>query len=170
MSSSACRRRPRTHSALAEAFHTIDVTDLAPRVQAPTIVFHARGDEMVPFTDGRRLAAAVANARFVPLDGRNHVFLREEPAWQTFLAGFRSFVGVPVSPADGELGALSPRQLQVLELVASGLTNEEIAARLYLSVRTVERHLANIYKKLGLSGKAARAAVAARMGQLSSSP
>jgi DNA-binding NarL/FixJ family response regulator len=47
------------------------------------------------------------------------------------------------------------------------LTNEEIATRLYVSTRTVERHLSNVYKKLGLSGKAARAAVAARVGQLS---
>jgi DNA-binding NarL/FixJ family response regulator len=55
---------------------------------------------------------------------------------------------------------LSPRELEVLKLVAAGLTNEEIAARLVVSVRTVERHLSNIYAKLRLSGKAARAAAA----------
>jgi DNA-binding CsgD family transcriptional regulator len=47
-------------------------------------------------------------------------------------------------------------------LVAAGATNEEIAERLFLSVRTVERHLSNVYAKLGVSGKAARAAAAAR--------
>jgi DNA-binding CsgD family transcriptional regulator len=46
----------------------------------------------------------------------------------------------------------------VLRLVALGCTNEEIAARLYLSVRTVERHLGHVYAKLGLSGRSARAA------------
>ena len=56
--------------------------------------------------------------------------------------------------------ALSPRELEVLELVAAGLTNEEIAERLCLSVRTVERHLSNIYAKLRVSGKAGRAAAA----------
>ena len=61
-----------------------------------------------------------------------------------------------------ELGELSDRELDVLTLVAQGLSNDEIAARLYLSVRTVERHLSNIYAKLRVSGKAARAAVAAR--------
>jgi pimeloyl-ACP methyl ester carboxylesterase/DNA-binding CsgD family transcriptional regulator len=61
-----------------------------------------------------------------------------------------------------ELGELSTRELEVLGLVAEGLTNEEIAGRLYLSTRTVERHLSNIYVKLRVSGKAARAAAAAR--------
>jgi pimeloyl-ACP methyl ester carboxylesterase/DNA-binding CsgD family transcriptional regulator len=151
----------------SKAFRRIDVTELVPRLQVPTIVFHARDDEMIPFADGRRLAAAVPNARFVPLEGRNHIFLTEEPAWQMFLAELHGFLGMPAWRSRGELGALTSRELQVLELVADGLSNEEIATRLYLSTRTVERHLSNVYKKLGLSGKAARAAVAARVGQLS---
>jgi pimeloyl-ACP methyl ester carboxylesterase/DNA-binding CsgD family transcriptional regulator len=150
-----------------EAFRSIDVSALAPLVHAPTIVFHARDDEMVPFAEGRRLAATVPQARFVPLEGRNHIFLPEERAWQTFLAELRAFLGVAARPLGGELEALSSRERQILELVAEGLSNEEIATRLYLSVRTVERHLSNVYRKLGLSGKAARAAVAARVSQLS---
>jgi DNA-binding NarL/FixJ family response regulator len=65
-------------------------------------------------------------------------------------------------PGDDDISDLSNRERDVLELVADGLTNEEIAPRLYLSVRTVERHLSNIYVKLRVSGKAARAAAAAR--------
>jgi pimeloyl-ACP methyl ester carboxylesterase/DNA-binding CsgD family transcriptional regulator len=151
----------------SKCFRTIDVSELAPRVLASTIVFHARDDEMVPFAEGRRLATAVPSARLLPLDGRNHVFLTEEPAWQMFLAELRSFLGIASWRLGGKLGGLTARELQVLELVADGLTNEEIATRLYVSTRTVERHLSNVYKKLGLSGKAARAAVAARVGQLS---
>ena len=60
---------------------------------------------------------------------------------------------------------LSPRELDVLELVAAGLTNEAIAERLCLSVRTVERHLSNVYAKLRVSGKAGRAAAAARFSE-----
>src|SRR5205085_2854432 len=60
------------------------------------------------------------------------------------------------------VGELSIRERDVLALVAKGLSNDEIAARLYLSVRTVERHLSNIYAKLRVTGKAARAAAAAR--------
>jgi len=64
-----------------------------------------------------------------------------------------------------ELSELSKRELEVLAHIAEGRTNDEVAARLYLSNRTVERHLSNIYAKLRLSGKAARAAAAARFSR-----
>ena len=73
---------------------------------------------------------------------------------------------VPTAPPDGEaLDDLSARERGVLALVAEGRTNDEIAAALYLSHRTVERHLSNVYAKLRLSGKAARAAAAARFSR-----
>ncbi|MEO8137470.1 MAG: alpha/beta fold hydrolase, partial [Betaproteobacteria bacterium] len=58
----------------------IDVTALLPRVTVPTLVMHARDDAAIPFKAGRRLAAGIPGARFVPLDGRNHLFLESEPA------------------------------------------------------------------------------------------
>ena len=70
---------------------------------------------------------------------------------------------VPVAePVCSHVGELSDRERDVLTLVAEGRSNQEIATSLYLSVRTVERHLSNIYAKLRISGKAARAGAAAR--------
>jgi ATP/maltotriose-dependent transcriptional regulator MalT len=56
---------------------------------------------------------------------------------------------------------LSPRETEVLRLVARGLSNEDIAHTLVLSVRTVERHVANLYRKIGASGRTARATATA---------
>ena len=61
---------------------------------------------------------------------------------------------------------LSPRELQVLRLVASGETNKAIAAALVLSERTVDRHVSNIYGKLRVSSRAAATAYAYRHGLL----
>lgn len=62
----------------------------------------------------------------------------------------------------GAITGLTPRQLETLDLVARGLTNKEIAARLRLSEHTVHRHLANVLTKLDLPSRAAAAAYAAR--------
>jgi pimeloyl-ACP methyl ester carboxylesterase/DNA-binding CsgD family transcriptional regulator len=151
---------PETAARIFAARGDLDVTARAPDIDVPTLVMHAREDAVVPFAEGRLIAALIPGARFVPLEGRNHVLLETEPAWGEFLSSVDEFLGS--SPAPSEDWDLSPREEQILELVAEGRSNEEIADALVLSVRTVERHLSNSYAKLRVSGKAARAAAAAR--------
>jgi pimeloyl-ACP methyl ester carboxylesterase len=140
----------------------LNVSDFAERVQARTLVMHARDDRVVPVEEGRLLAALIPDAQFVELDSANHILLEHEPAWDAFLSEIGAFLGADSKPGSSvPAGDLSTRELEVLELVSQGLTNEAIADRLYLSVRTVERHLTNVYVKLGVSGKAGRAAAAA---------
>ncbi|HEY7194916.1 MAG TPA: helix-turn-helix transcriptional regulator [Gemmatimonadales bacterium] len=62
--------------------------------------------------------------------------------------------------------ALTARQIEILRLVAQGLSNPDIAARLKLSDHTVKRHVANLLSRLGLSSRAAAAAYAAKQGLL----
>ena len=161
---------PETAVRLYQARAAVDVRELVPRVAVDALVAHARDDRVVPFEEGRILASLLPRARLLPLASCNHILLPDEPAWHHFLAEFHAFLDQPAAPVSPELPALSNRELAVLELVASGLNNEEIASRLYISVRTVERHLSNIYVKLGVSGKAARAAAAARFARRPAAP
>jgi class 3 adenylate cyclase/pimeloyl-ACP methyl ester carboxylesterase len=73
----------------------IDVTSLLAQVKTPTLVMHARHDARVPFEVGRRMAAGIPGARFVPLEGRNHLILESEPAFPRFLDELRTFLSQP---------------------------------------------------------------------------
>jgi DNA-binding CsgD family transcriptional regulator len=146
---------------LFRARGVVDVVDAARRLAVRTLVIHARDDRVVPVEEGRLLASLIPRARLVVLDSANHILLGDEPAWEQFLYELHEFLGTSPAPATHALfDSLSPREMEVLGLVAAGLTNDAIADRLFLSVRTVERHLSTIYGKLHLSGKAARAAAA----------
>jgi pimeloyl-ACP methyl ester carboxylesterase/DNA-binding CsgD family transcriptional regulator len=146
------------HSRIAR--HRTDVTQVLPEIAAPTLVLHARGDRVAPDA-GPALAAEISDARLVMLDSRNHVLLADEPAWPVFRDEVAAFLDEDrVNPS---VTALSDREREILLLAADGLDNSEIADRLTLSVRTVERHFQNVYLKLGLSGRTARAAAVARV-------
>lgn len=75
--------------ALAE----IDVRKLLSKVKAPTLVLHCRGDRVAPFRLGRELAAGIAGAKFVAMEGDNHVFLEHAPASGTFFLEVSRFLG-----------------------------------------------------------------------------
>jgi class 3 adenylate cyclase/pimeloyl-ACP methyl ester carboxylesterase len=77
---------------LASVGGDTDVTPLLGQVKVPTLVMHARDDARVPFDAGRRMAAAIPGARFVPVTGRNHLFLETEPAFAQFLEQTRAFL------------------------------------------------------------------------------
>jgi DNA-binding NarL/FixJ family response regulator len=64
------------------------------------------------------------------------------------------------SPPGAAADVLSPRERQVVALVATGLTNREVASELHISDKTVARHLSNVFAKLGLSSRAAATAYA----------
>jgi DNA-binding NarL/FixJ family response regulator len=73
----------------------------------------------------------------------------------------RTWRRAPASPGDGRLGTLSGREREIAQLVARGASNPEIAAAVFLSRKTVERHLSNIYAKAGVRNRAELAALAA---------
>lgn len=137
-----------------EAFYQVDVVDEAARLRVPTLVLHARGDIAVPFDEGRRLAALIPGARFVPLESRNHVLLESEPAWHDFLAEIRSFLKPPAEVAVQQAAGLTPAEREVLRLIVRGLDNRAIAGQLGKSEKTVRNQVSAILDKLGVRTRA----------------
>jgi pimeloyl-ACP methyl ester carboxylesterase len=76
-----------------EATGNFDVTALLPQLRVPTLVMHARGDRQVPFEAGRQLAAGIPGAKFVALQGDNHLPLEQDPATQRFFEEMELFLG-----------------------------------------------------------------------------
>jgi pimeloyl-ACP methyl ester carboxylesterase/DNA-binding CsgD family transcriptional regulator len=142
-----------------------DTRHLLPGLDLPTLVLHSRGDQVTDFKKGRLLAATIPGARLVTLESNNHIVLGDEVAWPVFVREVEAFLAADRTAGSptGSAEALSPREREVLSLAASGQGNDEIAAALHLSVRTVERHFHNIYAKLGVSGRSARTAAVSQL-------
>ncbi|HEX5825070.1 MAG TPA: alpha/beta fold hydrolase [Candidatus Limnocylindrales bacterium] len=143
----------------------VDIAADLPRITAPTLILQAIGDRSMSFDNAVQVSGQIAGARLVAMDSRNHILLADEPAWATFITEVTQFLEPDrrrYASDDPSTESLSPRERDVLRLCAEGLTNDEIATALTLSPRTVERHLSNVYLKLGLTGSAARTAAVAR--------
>jgi pimeloyl-ACP methyl ester carboxylesterase/DNA-binding CsgD family transcriptional regulator len=127
----------------------LDVTESAKRVQCPVLVLHPTRSRAAPFEEGRILASLIPNARLVSLDTENHVLTDEEPAWSVFAAELERFL--PHGSAD--FPGLSPREAEILERIAQGLDNAQIAAHLGLSEKTVKNHITSVFAKLGVENR-----------------
>jgi pimeloyl-ACP methyl ester carboxylesterase/DNA-binding CsgD family transcriptional regulator len=148
-----CRRTSTGDMAarLLEARSTIDVSSLLGEIQAPTIVIHARDDEVCPVSEAHRLAAGIPGAQFVELDSRNHILLEDEPAWARFQEVVLDFAGLPARGGeDPAFGRLTAREREVLVLITEGLANADIGERLRISEKTVRNHISNLFDKLGV--------------------
>jgi pimeloyl-ACP methyl ester carboxylesterase/DNA-binding CsgD family transcriptional regulator len=165
---------PENAAAMERAFYQIDVTELASQVTAPTLVLHSRGDGGIPFEEGRLLAALIPGARFVPLDSNNHILVEDEPAWSRFLDEVHEFLGVTESQV--EIGdpqelfpELTPREFEVLELLAQGARNYEIAEELVITPKTVRNYVSRIYSKLDTDSRAQAIVLAREAGLIQGS-
>lgn len=152
----------RNAARLIREFWSFDVLLNATRVECSTLVLHALNDQRVEFDEGRRLAAMIPNARLVALESRNHILLESEPAWPRFVDELRRFLpsnrAIPMTVQAGSaavgVAALSAREREVLGLVARGFDNHEIAARLFISEKTVRNHINSIFSKLDVKTRA----------------
>jgi pimeloyl-ACP methyl ester carboxylesterase/DNA-binding CsgD family transcriptional regulator len=132
---------------------SVDVTSAARRIECPVLVVHPERDAVVPIAEGRLLASLVSDCRFIQLDSENHMPLSDEPEWPRLLGELRTFLAAtPAGKGGGRrtlpLGELTPRERAVLDGIAEGLDNLEIAGRLGLSEKTVRNHISRIFDKI----------------------
>jgi len=133
---------------------SVDIEASLAAVSVPTLVIHARGDEVIPVAEGRLLAAGIPGAEFVELDSRNHILLEDQPAWLRFQEAVLAFLRPDRSADQSVFASLSEREREVLTLIADGLSNTDIAARLDISEKTVRNHTSNLFDKLGVWSRA----------------
>jgi pimeloyl-ACP methyl ester carboxylesterase/DNA-binding CsgD family transcriptional regulator len=132
----------------------VDVREAARKIKCPVLILHSERDAVVPINQGRLLASLIPDCRFIQLDSENHMPLGDEPAWPRLVAEVETFLGAPNEdplPRSGlPLGELTIRERAVLEGIAGGLDNSEIATSLGLSEKTVRNHITRVFDKIGV--------------------
>lgn len=145
-------------------FDKIDVMHLLPQVSCPTLVLHSSRDVRVPFDQGRIIAGMIPGARFVPLESDDHLLLESEPAWQRWIDEVRVFLPDTSAQTDPAFAALTARERDLLELIAQGRDNAQIAASLSLSEKTVRNHITSIFSKLEVENRPQAIVMARKAG------
>jgi DNA-binding CsgD family transcriptional regulator len=146
-----------------------DVQDLLTAVRAPTLVIHRQSDRQVPVEVSAGLAAALPHGRLVqPPGDRPALFLEDRPSDVELVTRF-VVDGTVSERVGGSADArsrpvLTPREREVLSLLAGGGSNASIARSLHITEHTVERHVGNLYRKIGARGRAEATAYALRNG------
>ena len=142
---------PQMAARLFQTTFGVDVQDSARRIRCPALVISPERDALVPLDEGRHLASLIPGARFISIDTNNHMPLPDEPAWKRLTSEIDAFLGQPAAVAANERFAeLTSREREVLEAIAGGLDNAEIAARLRLSEKTVRNHITRVFDKIGV--------------------
>jgi DNA-binding CsgD family transcriptional regulator/pimeloyl-ACP methyl ester carboxylesterase len=161
---------PGTARATLQAAATMDVTGELAKVQCPTLVLHRAGATVVTIEDSQSLSEAIPGGRLLVLEGTSAGLFFEGadvivPAIVDFVTGRTPSPRAGATAGGrGTAARLTPRELEVLRLVAAGESNGQIAARLNRSINTVERHVANLYRKIDARGRADATAYAIRNG------
>lgn len=156
---------PGNAARMLRRFDQIDVTALLPEVHCPSLVLHADGDLRVPFAEGRLIATRIPQARFVPLESEHHLMLEQDKAWSRWLEEVRDFLAPDVARgAESPWAALTPRERELLELIARGRDNAQIAAALGLSEKTVRNHITSIFAKLDVENRSQAIVLARQSG------
>ena len=156
-----------TAVALLDEMRNHDAREALVEIRVPTLVLTNRHDPAVHPDNSREVAALVPGAILHVLEGNEHEpFIRDSGSVVEAILDFvarRPLASPKLGVAPPAL-TLSPRETEILRLLAAGEPNKVIARRLGIGVATVERHVASIYRKLGARGRADAALHAVALG------
>lgn len=150
----------------------VDVREALPGITVPALVMHRTFDMLIPVECARYAAARIPSARYIEQPGEDHMYWLGDQdstlsAIRQFLAGTPE--GAPIAAlrqSRRRLGtgweSLTEAELDIVRLVTAGLTNRQIAERLFLSPRTIQTHVSHIMRKLDLRRRSEIAAAASR--------
>ena len=156
---------PAIARATFEADAAIDVTAQCAEVACPCLVIHRLDTPPIDLATAQDLAASLPRGRLEVVPGRSaSLFFEHGEAMADLIADFVTGVERRRSAGPGPGADLTPREVEVLRLVAAGESNAEIAARLGVTINTVERHVVNVYRKIDARGRADATAFAIRNG------
>jgi DNA-binding NarL/FixJ family response regulator len=128
------------------------ISDILPKLTMPTFLLHSLDQHWLPPAEGAKVASRVRNGKILFTDGDVEPEDGQAvPAIIDFLKGVYSSETIGPQPrvTVSSPEPLSVRQGEVLRLISQGRTTREVARELVLSERTVERHIADIYAKIG---------------------
>ena len=103
--------------------YDVDLTDAAASLKTPTLLLHARGDQLVPWAAGRHLAGVIPGAQFVSFAGSSVAPWAHQGV---LIPEIHRFLGQPARPGQAPAG-ISPREADVLRLIAAGMNNRQIS-------------------------------------------
>jgi len=159
---------------MTETFQGSRVEKEASQVKAPALVLHLRDLARRPsLEDSAVLAASFATGRMVEIPGGGIVtaapslvgdYHAAAPHLDDFLEGVAAYGVTARSAGEAVSNGLSHRELEVLYLVAAGRSNQQIANALVISPNTVNRHVSNIFSKIGVANRAQATAYAKDKG------
>jgi DNA-binding CsgD family transcriptional regulator len=165
-------------AAYYETSASIDLRQIAPKIAAPTLVIHEPAFPFGSLTLCEQVAKSIPAAKLLVVHEQSiagtahegHVSAIDDFLRSGAVTSSPTVAGAGVYGPSVSRTLLSPREIQVLALIASGLSNKQVADDLGLAVATVERHVANIYTKIRARGRVDATAYAIRHGLVKAFP
>lgn len=162
---------PASLRAILKALHQIDVRECLSYVQTPVLILHKTLDKAVPVQGARFLCKHLKQFKLIELSGTDHWWWTEDHS--TLVTEIEEFLGTQAHP-DFESSReqlsnheqLSARELEILKLMATGLSNQAIADSLFLSLGTIKTYSSSIYSKLNVKSRSEAIASARKLGLL----